>query len=290
MLVAAIVPPMTRARLRSDLEVRARIHMASSPLELERLIRTEPLDALLIEPPLPPAIASAVLGLIATYRSLPLVCAASTAARTGPELRPFWRVRPSFVLLESHEDAGVVLGRIVARAPSRRLATRVLGILRARLSLLPPAICMAVEQLAECADPPSTVATLSACASCSRRSLERSLRITGVRSARMLALLPRVVRACCYLRDPAFTIGDVTRKVRVSSQQVLLAQLRELTGIHCWTQLRALPEPQLAGQMAARLLCGTGSLNEGVHLHVSAAEATSEGAMSFAQPQGGLGA
>lgn len=284
MLLAAFVRPVTEGRLHRELDSRGRILAASSPLELERLIRTEPIDALMVEPPLAPAAAPAVLGVIATYRSVPLVCTRSTESQAEPDFRAFWRVRPSLVLLEPHQNPAVVLGAIVAQAPARRLVARVLRTLRRRLSLLPPTVCIAVEHLAECGDPPPTVATLSALASCSRRSLERSLLSTGVRSARLLVLLPRVVCAYCHLRDPAFTIWDVTRKVRVSSPQVLQAQLRAFTGLGSWAQLRELPESQLATLAATSLLCARRDPTYGADLRVSPAELTSPGAMAFAHP------
>lgn len=284
MLVAAFVRPVTAVRLHRELDSRGRILMASSPLQLERLVRAEPIDALIVEPPLAHAAAPAVLGLIATYRSVPLVCVGSTELRTGHDLRAFWRVRPSFVLLEPDQDPAAVLGGIVAQAPSRRLVARVLRTLRRRLSLLPPTVGIAVEHLANCDDPPPTVATLSARTSRSRRSLERSLRSTGIRSARLLALLPRVVCAYCHLRDPAFTIRDVTRKVRASSPQVLLAQFRALTGLGSWSQLRDLPESQVVALAAAHLLCGARAPADGTCVHTTLREVTSVGPMAFAFP------
>ena len=125
------------------------------------------------------------------------------------------------VILYQYDDSPARLGRLLVRASSHGIVSRVRKGLQGNLSTLPVDIAQAVDDLFERPHAYASGHDIVLASRTPKASLHRSIQSAGLAPPRQLFVAARVAHAAGYLRDPGTRIQDVAGKLGYRHPHVL---------------------------------------------------------------------
>ena len=111
------------------------------------------------------------------------------------------------------------------------LADRLLEELKDNLDVLATPLSMAVRELIQRPHRFASAQDLAREAGVPRRSMYRDMEAAGFSSPRNLVGASRLLRAFLHLKEPGYSVADVSEKLAYSAPRALLRQSQELTGL-----------------------------------------------------------
>ena len=208
------------------------MHAAASWLDVEQLLRSQPVDVAVLDPAGSGAAISpdAIVGLTRRFTSLPVVVYTSLSPTTLQGIVELARNGISQVLLYRFDDEPGWLLAEVERVAGSAVPDAVLARLRGPLGRLPPALAGVIERLLRRPQDFETGEDLARLSGVPRRTLYRAIEDAGLASPATLVKGARLLRAYVFLRDPGYSLEDVVRKCGYSSRQLFARHVRELAG------------------------------------------------------------
>ena len=232
--VLACLPPPLLTHLEAVLARGGhRLHAAASWLEVERLLRSQPVDVAVLDPagtggtPVAPDV---IVGLTRRYTSLPVVVYTSLSPSTLQGIVELARNGISQVLLYRFDDEPGRLLAEIERLAGGAVPDAVLARLRARLAQLPPVLAAVIERLLRRPQEFETGEDIARLSGVPRRTVYRAMEDAGLASPATMVKGARLVRAYAFLRDPGYSLEDVVRKCGYSSRQLFARHVRDLAG------------------------------------------------------------
>lgn len=254
MEVAARLSPPLLSHLRLALEDEHALTVADGWSELIEVVRTRPIDVVLIDPRADGSMSTDEVGqLLGRYPTLPVVVYTLLTPELLRATVELARIGVQHVILRGFDDEPRRIRELVERLPAHRLSDIVLQGLATRLDSGPPLLRRAIKRMFDAPHAFRNVEDLACAAGMTRRNLDRWLGRLGLASARMLILAARLTRAVHYMRDSGYLLDDITKKLGYASPRLFARQVRAATGLTP-SMLRERGEPEkLMQELTARL-------------------------------------
>ncbi len=192
----------------------AEILVASSWEELDSLIRRKPVDTVILDPAADGLMnVGAVAGIITRYPSLPLIAYVTLGAPAFNAVSQLSRLGIEDVVLHRFDDAPDRFRERVERVRGNPLTRHVIEALAPSLGQLPVRLASAVENMFEQPHRYSTALDLSMGSGVPIVRLYRNIHAANLGSPKKLLVAAKLLRGYTYLRDPGYTVLDVSVKL-----------------------------------------------------------------------------
>ena len=220
--VAAMLPPRLLTQVRHALAGEREVLAADSWHELERLIRKTALRAVIIDPEANGVVDSAaVVRLLTRYPSLPIIAYVTLGPATFSGIAQLSRLGLEHVILHRFDDSVDRVRRTIDSVGSDPLVRLVVEALRPSLSLLPLPLAVSVQQMFEEPRRFMTALDLSAASGLPTVRMYQSFAQADLTSPKNLLIAARALRAFSYLRDPGYSVNDVSLKLGYFQPRIL---------------------------------------------------------------------
>ena len=221
MSVAAFLPPRLLTHVKHVFADEPELLIASSWQELESLIRRKPVSVVVLDPAADGTMnVGAVAGLLKRYPSLPLIAYVTLHAPQFSAVAQLGRLGLKEVVLHRFDDAPEGFKERVERLEGNALTHDVVEALRERLSQLPRQLSVAVENLFEQPHRYGSALDLAMEASLAIVSVYRNLDAAQLGSPKRLLIAAKVLRGFGYLRDPGYSVLDVSIKLGYKTARI----------------------------------------------------------------------
>ena len=252
--VAAFLPPQLLTHLRVVLGRAHQLHAAERWGDVERILRAETVDLLVVDPA---ADGYAKVGelqhLIRQFPSVPVVVYTALSPMTMKAVVQLAKVGVEHVVLNRFDDEPRRFRDLLDGVPGHALADQMLRQLAEPLTGLPIQVSRAVEQLLRSPGRFKSTDDLAAAAGMNKRTLYRNLEPVGFFSPRLLVVAARLLRVYAHLRDPGRQIKEIADKVGYHSPWQLTQQMREVTGYTPRTVRRRIGPDEFIVLLARRI-------------------------------------
>ncbi len=231
--VLACLPPPLLTHLEAVLARGGhRLHAAANWLDVERLLRSQPVDVAVLDPAGTGASVApdAIVGLTRRYTSLPVVVYTTLSPTTLQGIVELARNGISQVLLDRFDDEPGRLLAEVERLAGSAVPDAVLVRLREQLGQLPPSLAAVIERLLRRPQEFESGEDIARLSGVPRRTVYRAMEDAGLASPATMVKGARLLRAYTFLRDPGYSLEDVVRKCGYSSRQLFARHVRDLAG------------------------------------------------------------
>jgi len=198
--VAAFLPSRLLTHVKHVLADEPELFVASSWQELESLIRRKPISVVILDPTADGIMnVGAVAGLLKRYPSLPLIAYVTLHAPQFNAVAQLGRLGLKEVVLHHFDDAPEGFRERIERVEGNALTHDVIEALRDRLGQLPRQLSVAVENL-----------------------FDQPHRYTSAElgSPKRLLVAAKVLRGFSYLRDPGYSVLDVSIKLGYKTARI----------------------------------------------------------------------
>jgi len=219
--VAAFLPVRLLTHLRHVFADEPDLLIAGSWQELESFIRRKPVSAVVLDPAADGTMnVGAVAGLLKRYPSLPLIAYVTLHAPQFAAVAQLGRLGLKEVVLHRFDDAPEGFKERVERAEGNALTHDVIDALRDRLSQLPRQLSLTVENLFEQPHRYTSALDLSMEAGIAVISVYRNVDGARLGSPKRLLIAAKVLRGFAYLRDPGYSVLDVSVKLGYKTARI----------------------------------------------------------------------
>ncbi|MDQ6689410.1 MAG: helix-turn-helix domain-containing protein [Gemmatimonadota bacterium] len=194
--------------------------VAASWQELESFIRRKPVTVVIIDPSADGTLnVSAVAGLLKRYPSLPLIAYVTLHAPAFKAIAQLGRLGLEDVVLHRFDDAPERFRERVEQVQGNSLTHRVIEELGGSLRLLPRQLLVTIENLFE--QPHRYMSALDlAMEGIAIVSVYRNLDTAQLGSPKRLLIAAKVLRGFGYLRDPGYSVLDVSIKLGYKTARI----------------------------------------------------------------------
>lgn len=221
MSVAAFLPERLLTHVRHVFADEPELFVASSWLELDSIIRRKPVSVVILDPAADETMnVSAVEGLLKRYPSLPLIAYVTLHAPQFSAVAQLGRMGLREVVLHRFDDAPEGFRERVERLRANTLTHEVLSSLRRRLAELPRQLTVTVENLFEEPHRYGSALDLAMEAGIAIVSVYRNIDWARLGSPKRLLIAAKVLRGFGYLRDPGYSVLDVSLKLGYKSARI----------------------------------------------------------------------
>ena len=221
MSVAAFLPPRLVSHIRHVFADEPELLVAESWQELESFIRRKPVSVVILDPAADGIMnVSAVAGLLKRYPSMPLIAYVTLHAPQFSAVAQLGRLGLKEVVLHRFDDEPEGFRERVERVGGNALTYGVLGTLRGQLGLLPRQLTVAIENLFESPHRYASALDLAMEAGLAVVSLYRHLDAAQLGSPKRLVIAAKVLRGFGYLRDPGYSVLDVSIKLGYKTYRI----------------------------------------------------------------------
>lgn len=221
MSVAAFLPVRLLSHVRHVFADEPELLIASSWQELESFIRRKPVSVVVLDPAADGTMnVDAVAGLLKRYPSLPLIAYVTLHAPQFSAVAHLGRLGLKEVVLKGFDDAPEGFKERVERAEGNALTHDVIEGLRDRLDQLPRQLAAAVEKLFEQPHRYGSALDLATEAGLAAISVYRNIDAAQLGSPKKLLIAAKVLRGFGYLRDPGYTVVDVSLKLGYKTPRI----------------------------------------------------------------------
>jgi len=206
--------------------------VASSWQELESFIRRKPVSVVILDPSADGIMnVSAVATLLKRYPSLPLIAYVTLHAPAFNAVAQLGRLGLEDVVLHHFDDAPERFRERVEQVQGNALTNSVLEALGARLRLLPRQLAVTIENLFDQPHRYTSALDLGMEAGTAIVSVYRNLDAAGLGSPKRLLVAAKVLRGFGYLRDPGYSVLDVSIKLGYKTARIFSQHWVSVFGI-----------------------------------------------------------
>src|SRR3954467_3493254 len=219
--VAAFLPARLLTHVKHVFADEPELLIAASWQELESFIRRKPVSAVVLDPAADGTMnVGAVAGLLKRYPSLPLIAYVTLHAPQFAAVAQLGRLGLKEVVLHRFDDAPEGFRERVERAEGNALTHDVIDALRDRLAQLPRQLSLTIENLFE--HPPRDCGALDLSMEAGIAVISVYRNIDGARlgSPKRLLIAAKVLRGFAYLRDPGYSVLDVSIKLGYKTARI----------------------------------------------------------------------
>ena len=219
--VAAFLPIRLLTHVKHVFADEPELLIASSWQELESFIRRKPVSVVVLDPAADGIMnVGAVASLLKRYPSLPLIAYVTLHAPQFSAVAQLGRLGLKEVVLHRFDDAPEGFKERVERLEGNALTHDVIEALRERLSQLPRQLSVTVENLFEQPHRYSSALDLAMEAGIAIVSVYRNLDGAQLGSPKRLLIAAKVLRGFAYLRDPGYSVLDVSIKLGYKTARI----------------------------------------------------------------------
>jgi AraC-like DNA-binding protein len=219
--VAAFLPTRLLTHVKHVLTDEPELLAASSWQELESFIRRKPVSVVILDPAADGIMnVSAVAGLLKRYPSLPLIAYVTLHAPQFNAVAQLGRLGLKEVVLHHFDDAPEGFRERVERLEGNAVTHDVIEALKGRLVQLPRQLSVTVENLFDQPHRYSSALDLAMEAGIAIVSVYRNLDAAQLGSPKRLLIAAKVLRGFAYLRDPGYSVLDVSIKLGYKTARI----------------------------------------------------------------------
>jgi AraC-like DNA-binding protein len=219
--VAAFLPPRLLAHVKHVFADEPDLLVASSWEELESLIRRKPVSAVILDPSADGTMKiDAVAGLLKRYPSLPLIAYVTLNAPAFNAVAQLGRLGLEDVVLNRFDDAPERFRDRVEQVEGNALVHTVIEAISDRLGQLPRQLSVTVENLFDQPHRYASALDLAMEAGIAVVSVYRNLDTAQLGSPKRLVIAAKVLRGFGYLRDPGYSVLDVSVKLGYKTARI----------------------------------------------------------------------
>ena len=218
--IAAFLPPRLLAHVRHVFVDEPDLLVASSWQELESFIRRKPVNVVVLDPSADGTLnVGAVAGLLKRYPSLPLIAYVTLHAPAFKAIAQLGRLGLEDVVLHHFDDAPERFRERVEQVQGNSLTHRVIEELSSSLRVLPRQLFVTIENLFQ--QPHRYTSALDlAMEGIAIVSVYRNLDAAHLGSPKRLLIAAKVLRGFGYLRDPGYSVLDVSIKLGYKTARI----------------------------------------------------------------------
>lgn len=255
MLVAALLSPALLAHLRVVLRTGHDLAAVPNWGALDSLVRERPLDVVVVDPGFQGKPQTSEIGRFRErFPSLPLVVYTAFAPASMRTLVELTRIGVHQVVIQRFDDAPARFLAVLERQRHSALGDRLLVRLERSLARLPASLSHAIQQLFSLSLDYREVTDLALASSLPERTMYRQLNLAGIASPRLVLAASRLLRAYASMRDPGYSLAEVSKKLGFSSPWYFTRQMRALTGLTPRVVRRSLGPEEFLDRLALKLL------------------------------------
>ena len=233
-----------------------RLFIASDWSSLEGLIRTEPVDIVVVDPADGHTIRAAeVRELLQRFPSLPVVVYTVLSPSVTQALVSLAASGLRTVVLRGFDDEALRFRALLERLPEYELSDQLLNMLREPLAEVPASLRQVITRCMRSPHEFQDVNDLARASGMHRRTFDRWMGMVGV-SSKSLVRIARAVRAYHLMRDPGYLLGDVARKVGYQDTRLFARHIRQVTGMLPSAMRRRLEPDEFIALLSERLRRG----------------------------------
>jgi AraC-like DNA-binding protein len=218
--VAAFLPPRLLTHAKHVFADEVELLVASSWEDLESLIRRKPISVVILDPAADGTInVDAVAGILKRYPSLPLIAYATVHAPAMKAVAQLSKIGLEDVVLHRFDDAPERFRERIEQVGGYSLTRQLIDELDDSLRDLPRSLSGTVENLFE--QPHRYASGLDlAIEGTAIVSVYRNLAAAVLGSPKRLLVAAKVLRGFCYLRDPGYSVLDVSMKLGYKNARI----------------------------------------------------------------------
>ena len=221
MSVAAFLPARLLTHVKHVFADEAELFVASSWQELESFIRRKPVSVVILDPSADGIMnVSAVAGLLKRYPSLPLIAYVTLNAPAFNAVAQLGRMGLEDVVLHHFDDVPERFRERVEQVEGNALTHSVIEAISDRLKQLPRQLSVTVENLFDQPHRYMSALDLGMEAGIAIVSVYRNLDTAQLGSPKRLVIAAKVLRGFGYLRDPGYSVLDVSIKLGYKSARI----------------------------------------------------------------------
>ncbi|HEY0527756.1 MAG TPA: hypothetical protein VGD02_02935 [Gemmatimonadaceae bacterium] len=221
MSVAAFLPARLLTHVRHVFADDTELFLAHSWEELDTLIRRKPVAAVILDPMADGIMnVGAVAGLLTRYPSLPLIAYVTLGAPAFGAVAQLGRLGLHEVLLHRFDDAPERFRERVEQVQANPLAHLVIGAIAPALGHLTRQLAVTIENMFDQPHRYTSALDLAMEAKIPIVRLYRNLEVAGLGSPKRLLIAAKVLRGFGYLRDPGYSVLDVSIKLGYRSTRI----------------------------------------------------------------------
>ena len=221
MSVAAFLPARLLTHVKHVFADEPELLVASSWQELESFIRRKPVSVVVLDPSADGIMnISAVAGLLKRYPSLPLIAYVTLNAPAFNAVAQLGRMGLEDVVLHHFDDAPERFRERVEQVEGNALTHSVIQAIADRLRQLPRQLSVTVENLFDHPHRYMSALDLGMEAGIAIVSVYRNLDTAQLGSPKRLVIAAKVLRGFGYLRDPGYSVLDVSIKLGYKSARI----------------------------------------------------------------------
>jgi AraC-like DNA-binding protein len=219
--VAAFLPARLLTHVKHVFADDPEILVASSWEELESFIRRKPVSVVILDPSADGIMnVGAVSGLLKRYPSLPLIAYVTLNAPAFNAVAQLGRMGLEDVVLHHFDDAPDRFRERVEQVEGNALTHSVIEALTDRLRQLPRQLAVTVENLFDQPHRYASALDLGMEAGIAIVSVYRNLDTAQLGSPKRLLIAAKVLRGFSYLRDPGYSVLDVSIKLGYKTARI----------------------------------------------------------------------
>jgi AraC-like DNA-binding protein len=219
--VAAFLPARLLTHVKHVFADEPELLVASSWQELESFIRRKPVSVVILDPSADGIMnVSAVAGLLKRYPSLPLIAYVTLNAPAFNAVAQLGRMGLEDVVLHHFDDAPERFRERVEQVEGNALTHSVIAAIADRLKQLPRQLSVTVENLFDQPHRYMSALDLGMEAGIAIVSVYRNLDTAQLGSPKRLVIAAKVLRGFGYLRDPGYSVLDVSIKLGYKSARI----------------------------------------------------------------------
>ncbi len=221
MSVAVFLPLQLLTHVKHVFADQSELLVAESWDELETFIRRKPVSVVILDPTADGIMnVGAVAGLLKRYPSLPLIAYVALHAPQFSAVAQLGRLGLKEVVLHRFDDAPEGFRERVERLEGNALTHTVIEAIRDRLVQLPRQLAVTIENLFEQPHRYHTGLDLGMETSVTIISVYRNLVSANLGSPKRLLIAAKVLRGFGYLRDPGYSVLDVSIKLGYKTARI----------------------------------------------------------------------
>jgi len=219
--VAAFLPTRLLAHVKHVFAEEPELLIADNWQELESFLRRKPVSVVILDPAADGIMnVGAVAGLLKRYPSLPLIAYVTLHAPQFSAVAQLGRLGLKEVVLHRFDDEPEGFKERVERLEGNALTHDVIEALRGRLSQIPRQLSVTVENLFEQPHRYTSAFDLAMEAGIAIVSVYRNLDSVRLGSPKRLLIAAKVLRGFGYLRDPGYSVLDVSIKLGYKTARI----------------------------------------------------------------------
>jgi AraC-like DNA-binding protein len=218
--VAAFLPARLLAHLKHVFADEPELLVASSWQELESFIRRKPVSVVILDPSADGTLnVGAVAGLLKRYPSLPLIGYVTLHAPAFKAIAQLGRLGLEDVVLHRFDDAPDRFLERIEQVQGNLLTHRVIEELHDSLRQLPRQLYAKIENMFDQPHRYSSALDLAG-DGVAIVGIYRNLDAAGLGSPKRLLIAAKVLRGFGYLRDPGYSVLDVSIKLGYKTARI----------------------------------------------------------------------